>query len=77
MQGQLFTSDFLLDGIKDTPVWKELPEAALDSLGEELRKIYNPFEADSRLNESTTESEILLKVLACLGWSDLLPQQVA
>jgi hypothetical protein len=77
MQGQLFTSDFLLDGIKDTPAWKELTEAALDSFVEELRRIYSPFEANSRLNESTTESEILLKVLACLGWSDLLPQQVA
>src|SRR5262245_49776961 len=77
MQGQLFTSDFLLEGIKDTPVWKELTEAALDSFGEELGKIYRPFDADSRLNESTTESEILLKVLACLGWFDALPQQVA
>src|SRR5438132_8572240 len=77
MQGRLFTSDFLLDGIKDTPVWKELTEGALDSFSEELRKIYSPFNAGSRLNESTTESEILLKVLACLGWSDLLPQQIA
>jgi hypothetical protein len=77
MQGQLFTSDFLLDGIKETPVWKNLTDQALDDFVEQLRAVYGPFRADSRLNEATTESEILLKVLRTLGWSDLLHQQTA
>jgi hypothetical protein len=77
MQGQLFTSDFLAEGIKDTPVWKQLDDATLDAFIVRLKTIYSPFNADSRLNEATTENEIILKVLASLGWGDLLPQQVA
>jgi len=77
MQGQLFTSDFLLDGIKETPPWKETPVEQMSKFADELRAIYAQFSATSRLNEATTESEILLVVLRALGWLDVLPQQAA
>lgn len=77
MQGQLFTSDFLTDGIKDTPVWKQLDDAALDAFITRLRVIYGPFKADSHLNEAVTEDEIIVKVLDGLDWVDYLRQQSA
>lgn len=77
MQGQLFTSDFLTDGIKDTPVWKQLDDAALDAFITHLRVIYDPFKADSHLNEAETEDEIIVKLLDGPDWADYLRQQSA
>ena len=72
MNGQLFTQDFLKEGIKSTPVLEKLPDAELDRFIAQLRSIYAPFRDDSKLNEATTEQEILLKVLAALGWGSFL-----
>src|SRR6266446_2986374 len=78
MNGLLFTQDFLLEGIKSTPVWEKLPDPELDKFIAQLRSIYEPFRADSKLNEAATEQEIILKVLAALGWEGLsLPQNTA
>ncbi len=78
MQGQLFTQDFLRDGIKATPVWENLPDAELDAFIAGLRGIYAPLRADANLNEAGTEQEIILRVLTTLGWNDLLlPQNKA
>lgn len=75
MNGQLFTQDFLVSGIARTPVWKGLTDATVDAFAQALRGVYQPFTASSRPNEATTEQEIILKVLAQLGWSDgALPQ---
>jgi hypothetical protein len=78
MNGQLFTQDFLARGIASSPVWTALPEAQLDAFIEALRSVYGPYSASSVLNEAITESEIIVKVLAQLGGSDLwLPQVTA
>ncbi len=78
MNGQLFTQDFLRDGIKATPVWEALPDSELDAFGARLFAIYSPFDASSTLNEASTEQEIILKVLGALGWDELwIPQNVA
>lgn len=78
MNGQLFTQDFLARGIASSRVWMALPEAQLDAFIEALRAVYRPYSASSELNEAITESEIIVKVLAQLGWSDLwLPQVTA
>jgi hypothetical protein len=78
MNGQLFTQDFLARGIATSPVWTALPDAQLDAFVEALRSVYAPYSASSELNEAITESEIIVKVLAQLGWSDLwLPQVTA
>src|SRR3990172_8131788 len=71
MNGLLFTQDFLLKGIQTTPVWVALSEAAVDEFTAGLRRVYAPYKGDSVLNEATTESEIILKVLSLLDWSDL------
>jgi len=79
MNGQLFTQDFLSRGIVSSPVWTALPEAQLvDAFIDALRSVYGPYSASSTLNEAITESEIIVKVLAQLAWSDLwLPQVTA
>ena len=76
MDGKLFSQDFLLDGIKTTPIWEALTDEALDIFSNDLKKIYAPLTADSQLNEANTEADIIEKVLDRLGWQDLTLKQV-
>ena len=75
MQGQLFTQDFLNHGIRETPPWQALDEAALGAFRSELARVFAPLRADSTLNEAQTEQTVIEPVLAALGWGgDTLPQ---
>ncbi|HEY8706410.1 MAG TPA: hypothetical protein VIM34_00260, partial [Burkholderiaceae bacterium] len=75
MQGQLFTQDFLQRGIRDTPPWQALDEAALARFRDALNAVYAPLRADSALNEAQTEQLVIERVLVELGWGgDYLPQ---
>lgn len=76
MDGKLFSQDFLLDGIKTTPVWESLPDEALNTFIADLQRIYAPLSANSQLNEANTEADIIEKVLDLLGWQDLTLKQV-
>jgi len=76
MDGKLFSQDFLLDGIKTTPVWEALSDDVLDDFVSGLRRIYAPLAVDSQLNEANTEADIIEKVLDLLGWRDLTLKQV-
>jgi hypothetical protein len=71
MDGKLFSQDFLLDGIKTTPVWKALPDDALNIFINDLKHIYAPLTADSQINEANTEADVIEKVLNLLDWQDL------
>src|SRR6185437_16128762 len=77
VQGQLFSTFFLDEGICETPHWKDLEEADLDAFLSRLQSIYASVDAESQLDEATTETELIVKVLAALGWSELLPQHSA
>jgi hypothetical protein len=75
MQGQLFTQDFLLHGIRETPPYQSLDDAALIHFRSALQTIYQPLRADSELNEAQTEQLVIERVLVELGWgNDYLPQ---
>ena len=75
MQGQLFTQDFLTRGVKETPPFEALDDAAFAAFNSSLQSIYSGFSAQSTNNEAQTESEIIHKVVALLGWGgDTLPQ---
>ena len=76
MNGLLFTQDFLQRGIQTTPVWTAMSESVVDAFIAGLHRIYAPYSSNSVLNEATTESEIILKVLGLLDWSDLVLPQV-
>ena len=46
MQGQLFTTDFLLRGICETDAWRALSDADLDAFIAGLKAQYATFAAD-------------------------------
>jgi len=73
MQGQLFTSDFLREGICQTPGWMA-SESDFISFREAIRRVYSGLAPDTALNEAQTEDEIILKVLEALGWTHWLRQ---
>ncbi|OYY96484.1 MAG: hypothetical protein B7X59_07865 [Polaromonas sp. 39-63-203] len=75
MQGQLFTQDFLIRGISETPPHQDLTDAAFAAFRDALAGIFQGFNAASTNNEAQTEQLVIHKVLAALGWGDdFLPQ---
>jgi hypothetical protein len=76
MQGQLFSTDFLLRGIQETEAWKGIPDSELDAFIGQLKAHYAPFTADSALNEGQTEDELIEPVIDLLGWQDAWISQV-
>ena len=75
MQGQLFTQDFLLHGIRQTEPYAALEPAVLDAFVSRLRQIFASLDADSTLNEAQTEQLVIEPMLVELGWhEDYLPQ---
>ncbi|MDR3300408.1 MAG: restriction endonuclease [Candidatus Accumulibacter sp.] len=75
MQGQLFTQDFLLRGIFETPPHEALSEDDLTRFGAALQEIFAGISAESTINEAQTEQLIIEKTLVALGWGDdYLPQ---
>lgn len=76
MEGKLFSENFLLDGVRDTPVWQGLTDTSLATFFSDLKQIYRPLTAESVLNEANTEAEIIEPILALLGWRDLTLKQV-
>ena len=75
MQGQLFTQDFLLRGVLDTPAHQALSNSALTAFTDALQHIFSGLSSVSTINEAQTEQLVINKVLAELGWADdTLPQ---
>ena len=75
MQGQLFTQDFLLHGIRETEPYRALEDTVLAAFEAQLRAIFAGLDAASTLNEAQTEQLIIERVLVELGWrDDYLPQ---
>ena len=76
MHGQLFTSDFLREGIRETAGWTAA-EAGFIEFRERVPRIFASLRTDTALNEAQTEDEVILPVLAALGWHDWLRQATA
>ena len=75
MQGQLFTQDFLLRGVLDTPPHQEFKDTAFAVFRSALQGIFAGIDAASTINEAQTEQLVINKVLVALGWGDdTLPQ---
>jgi hypothetical protein len=68
MQGQLFSSDFLLRGIAETEAWQALAESEIDTFIADLQSHFSGFNTDSTLNEAQTEDELVAPVIDRLGW---------
>lgn len=78
MQGQLFTQDFLLRGIRDTPPYRALlteGAAAFAAWQAEVVALFAPFGPEATLNEAQTEQQLIHPLLRTLGWAEnQLPQ---
>jgi hypothetical protein len=73
MHGLLFTSDFLHEGIRQTRGWNTA-ETEFLTFREALGRIFRDLDLGTSLNEAQTEDEIIVPVLAALGWTDTLRQ---
>ncbi len=76
MQGQLFTRDFLREGIRATTGWNAA-ESEFLTFRAAVQKLAPHFTSGHTLNEAQTEDEVILPVLAALGWTAHLRQQTA
>lgn len=77
MQGQLFSQDFLTRGVLATPPCQAFDDLACAAFTAALRSIYQSagLDAGATIDEAQTESLVIDKVLAALGWGDdFLPQ---
>lgn len=75
MQGQLFTQDFLVRGIMETPPYEAFGDDAFAAFKHALLGIYSGLDGNSTINEAQTEDVVIKRVLFELGWGDsALPQ---
>ncbi|NIJ09531.1 hypothetical protein FHS31_003164 [Sphingomonas vulcanisoli] len=72
ISGALFTTDYLVEAIRDTAAYRAVDVARLRA---RLDQIAAEFPQDQRTNESQTEDDFIWPVLIALGWSESLRQQ--
>ena len=77
MQGQLFTQDFLGEGIKETEAWRLLDDAVVEEFRARVSEIFEAFPVTGQPNEATTERNLIDPILRALGWEHFLVQQSA
>jgi hypothetical protein len=76
ISGNLFTRDYLLEGIERTEQWKHLDDKSVAALKQRLMTIANSFLKIAKPNEAETEKDFIYPVLEALGWSDYQVQQI-
>jgi len=59
VQGQLFTQDFLEQGITETEQWRGVDEGAFKEFAGRLRNAYSGFTGITDPNEATTERQLI------------------
>jgi hypothetical protein len=74
ISGNLFTTDYLLEGITRTSQWKALDDKAFKALHGKLQALAKTFQVHAKPNEAVTEKDFIYPVLDVLGWSDSLVQ---
>jgi hypothetical protein len=75
LQGTLFTRDFLDEGIRGFPEYRELSDQNLKKLRDRLTKIFADFPTAKAQNEAQTEDDLIWPILKALGWTSFLRQQ--
>lgn len=73
MHGLLFSSDFLNQGIRQTAGWLQSEDAFI-RFRQAIAGIYADLSTATALNEAQTEDEVILKVMAALGWTESIRQ---
>lgn len=74
LAGNLFTRDYLLEGIARTDSWKSLTDDRFQVLKKHLSTLAYSFAKHKNPNEAVTEKDFIYPVLDVLGWKDVLVQ---
>jgi hypothetical protein len=75
ISGNLFTRDYLLEGITRSEPWTALADKDLAAVKAGLLKLATRIQAVSKPNEAQTEKIFIYPVLELLGWTDIEVQQ--
>lgn len=75
LNGRLFTRDFLIEGICETPPWKGLDNSALQQIRDRLDTLFAGFNRIKNPTEAETEKELIWPALGAIGWTDISVQQ--
>ena len=73
--GNLFTRDYLLEGIIRSEAWTALSDTKVVALQGGFLKQIKSLQAITKPNEAQTEKTLIYPVLDLLGWSDIEVQQ--
>jgi hypothetical protein len=57
VQGQLFTTEFLLRGIAELQLWRDIETSGFFAFRAELARVFMSRTSQSELNEAQTEDE--------------------
>lgn len=76
ISGNLFTRDYLLDGIDRTAQWQALTDKSVGEFRNGLETIAGKFLKIAKPNEAETEKDFIYPVIEALGWSDYQVQQI-
>lgn len=75
ISGNLFTRDYVLEGITRTEAWNALTPALVEEVKQRLGKLAKSLLAVNKPNEAQTEKTFIYPVLEVLGWTDVEVQQ--
>lgn len=75
ISGNLFTRDYLLEGIARSAPWAALADSELAAVKARLLKLVAKLTAINTPNEAQTEKVFIYPVLEVLGWMDVEVQQ--
>lgn len=70
IDGRLFTRDFLLEGICETPAWRALTHDEVDGFRAEARALVEKLAARKNPNEAQTEDDLVYPILESLDWAE-------
>jgi hypothetical protein len=73
--GNLFTRDYLLEGITRSKPWKALASSEVLALRAAFLKHAQSLQTISKPNEAQTEKTLIYPILDLLGWTDVEVQQ--
>lgn len=76
ISGNLFTRDYLLEGITRSEPWTALADSEVAAIQAGLLKHVQSLLAIHKPNEAQTEKVLIYPVLELLGWSDVEVQQI-
>jgi hypothetical protein len=68
IEGSLFTLEFLLEGIRETEVWRALDATRVSRLRHDAKSMLEGLAARRNPNEAQTEEDLVYPLLECLGW---------